>query len=310
MGRRLRSHLPGVPFHVTARVQGRGPLFSGLERFIVARIAATPRRSDVKLLAYAVMPNHLHLLLLQGRQPLSRFMQPLLRTIALLVQRKARVEGHVFERRFRATPCLDPDYFRHAVAYIHLNGLRAGLCANVEQFEWCSHALYGEERDVAFGVDPAIEDVLRLFGERDAQSLVQCRRDYRAFLEWRCAMDAHLHRVSDGLDSAAPSPPCALGGDAHWTMTYAAAAMRHAPLRRSPPDLRDLARAIVDECAPGMDMERLRCGDRGKAVVLVRRRFVIRASAAGYPGGVIARFLSVSPSTISSIRAAAQDKGR
>src|SRR5690606_3438891 len=64
MGRRLRSQLPGVPFHVTARVQGHGPLFSGLERVIGARIVAAPRRSDATLLAFAVMPNHLHALLL------------------------------------------------------------------------------------------------------------------------------------------------------------------------------------------------------------------------------------------------------
>src|SRR5690606_32395889 len=101
-----------------------------------------------------------------------------------------------------------------------------------------------------------------------------CRCDYRAFVAWRCAMDAHIQREREGIDSLPPARPCTLGGDLHWTRTYAAAAMQQQALRRSRPDLRDLARVIIDEAAPGMDMERLRCGDRGKAVVHVRRRLV------------------------------------
>lgn len=310
MGRQLRTQLPGVPFHVTARVQGHGPLFRGVERYIAARIVAAPRRSDASLLAFAVMPNHLHVLLLQGRQPLSNFMQPLLRTIALLVQRRDRAEGHVFERRFHAAPCLDPDYFRHAVAYIHLNGVRAGLCTNVDEYEWCSHAAYRATGDVAFGIDPAIENVLRLFAARDNERLQQCARNYRAFLDWRCAMDAHIQRECDGIAGTPPVRPCTLGGDNHWTRNYAAAAMRRTHPGHARIDLRDIARATIDDAAPGMELEQLRSGDRGKALVRVRRRFVLRAAAAGHRGGAIARFLSISPSTVSSIRSTAQNEGR
>lgn len=120
MGRQLRPQLPGVPFHVTARVQGRAAWFTGVERPLENRILAAPRRSDATLLAYAVMPNHLHLVVVQGSQPLSQLMQPLLTRIALLVQRRTGREGHIFERRFRASPCLDPDYLRNAIAYVHL----------------------------------------------------------------------------------------------------------------------------------------------------------------------------------------------
>lgn len=312
MGRRIRPHLPGLPFHVTARLQGRAAWFSGIEGAVVSRVIAAPRRSDAALLAYAVMPNHLHLVVRQGRQPLSQLMQPLLRRIVLLVQRHTGREGHVFERRFRSALCLDADYLRNAIAYVHMNGLRAGICSTVEQFEWCSHSAYlAPLREPATRSDVSVESALRTFAASNDDSLDECRANYRRFLEWRCALDAQRAAEVDGLRTdKPPERPTTAGGDMHWASTYPTLPIEQPPSRPPRRDLRDIAEATLRDVAPDMTLDILRSGHRTKVLVAVRRRCILRATAAGHRGGVIARFLGISPATVSKVRTAAAHESR
>ena len=309
MGRKLRPSLAGVPFHVTARIQGRAPAFLGIERHVEARILAARARSDAHLLAWAVMPNHLHLVVLQGKRPLGALMQPMLRRIALLVQRRQDTDGHVFQGPYFAMPCADPEYFRNAIAYVHLNAVRAGLCASADQYPWCSHGRYralGESLEHA-GEAHEMESALRLFARRDGATLAECRRDYLDFLEWRVAADAHKQAEQEGNAGPAPEPPRTLGGDLHWERRYGAAALPHATLRPNHRmDLRDIARTVASEADPPMDLELLRSGDRTRRLVKVRRQFVLRALSDGYTGVAIARFLNISETTISVIRTTAK----
>jgi REP element-mobilizing transposase RayT len=296
---------------VTARLQGRAAWFSGIEGAVASRIMAAPRRSDAAMLAYAVMPNHLHLVVVQGQQPLSQLMQPLLRRIVLLVQRRTGREGHIFERRFRTAPCLDADYLRNAIAYVHLNGLRAGLSSSVDQYEWCSHRAYLAPIDQISSSGESIERGLRVFAARESAPLDQCQADYRRFLEWRCAADAHRASQRDGLESGTlPERPITVGGDVHWVSSYPTLPIEQPPSRPRRPDLRDIAIATLRDVAPDMELEILRSGHRTKPLVAVRRRFILRASAAGHAGGVIARFLGITPTAVSNVRTAAANEGR
>lgn len=306
--------MPGVPFHITARIQDKAPAFHGIEPLIVERVRAAQARSDARLLAYAVMPNHLHLLVLQGERPLADFMQPLLRRIALLLHQRRGTEGHVFERRFNAEPCLDPEYFRNAVVYIHLNGFRAGLCPDEDGYPWCSHRRYCEVARRA--AEPSAEQitiasVLRLFAARDGQSLQDCVCDYRAFLRWRCAIDDCKQAEQEGMSVCYPDQPGTQGGDLHWLRDYSRAALIATPAsapRRM--DLRDIARVTVLDEARDMALEDLRSGVRTREIARVRRHFVVRALDAGYKCCVIARFLRVAPTTISTIRSTMKCNGR
>jgi REP element-mobilizing transposase RayT len=312
MGRQLRPQLPGVPFHITARLQGRAAWFTGIERPVETRICAAPRRSDATLLSYAVMPNHLHLVVVQGSQPLTQLMQPLLTRIALLVQQRTGNAGHIFERRFRTSACLDPDYLRNAIAYVHLNGLRAELCSHVDHYEWSSHPVYVGKDEISKPMsDAAVGGALRLFAPRQAASLAECRATYQRFLEWRCAIDRQRAAEAKGMAAKpAPHPPITAGGDLHWASSYTSVPMDPLPGRTVRADLRQIALATLLDIAPDMELETLRSGHRSKPIVTVRRLFILRATAAGHRGGTIARFLSIAPTTVSSVRTAAIREGR
>lgn len=156
MARQLRPYFPGAGFHITARTQGGAPWFDPPMRdFICEALAAVQRRCDVKLFAFVIMPNHLHLVVQQGDYPLDRFMQPLLTRVAMRVQLKYELLGHVFGRRYWCHPCLTTDYLQTCIAYVHRNPVRAALCAIAEEYKWSSAGFYaGGENPAAVVVEP------------------------------------------------------------------------------------------------------------------------------------------------------------
>lgn len=319
MSRARRSHLPGAVFHLTARTQGHEPYFSGtLRSRIVEYMATAVLRTDVRLLAYAVMPNHLHLVIRQGDRPLSFLMQPLLRSTALLVQRSRGVEGHVFERKFGDRPCLDPEHARNAIVYTHLNPVRAGIVADPDAYTWSSHARYMTRTAGPMCMIPALapEATLGLFAARDGAGIVELRRAYRRYVDWRRQCD---ERVSvDDLEVPGPlsAPPFALAGDRFWSRTMSAR-WSHGSYSEGlgvtggtwtpVSDLEVIARSVLDERTPHMSLATLRSGSKAPQVVAARRAAIVRMSAAGHNGETIAGYLRVTGACVSLAVVAARN---
>jgi REP element-mobilizing transposase RayT len=318
MARTIRSHLPGAVFHLTARTQGREPWFTDAVRSRIVELAATEiGRSDARLMAYAIMSNHLHLVLRQGERPLGKVMQPFLRGVALLVQRTHGVEGHVFERRFGDRPCLDPDYARTVIVYTHLNPVRAGLVDRPAAYRWSSQAAY--EGDIAGPrcMTPvlAIDSALRLFAPREGLDRDQLRRAYGRYVGWRLRCDRQRATEEPGdlqpPPPPPPPPPPVRCGDACWLREFAppprvsqaTRATSDVPMQRRT-DLADIAKQTLAAYAPNLDLRRVRSSEKGRAVVSVRRTMVLRMSAAGHQGSAIARYLGVSDACVSKIVAA------
>lgn len=312
MGRKRRPQSPGAVFHLTARTQGHEPWFTPtLRTRVVDYTAYAIRTTDANLLAYAIMPNHLHLVVRQGRCSLGRVMQPLLRRIALLVQRSHGVEGHVFERRFGDQRCLDPEYARNAIVYTHLNPLRAGLVEDPRSYGWSSHAFYAADgpRPATIGPVLAVDDGLRLFAPREGSTIEDIRRSYSDFITWRIRFDRHRREEQLGEGSGYPGPrPSVFGGDLCWSQ-------RFAPLFRAPArsrnddadcpsplsDLGQIAARTLAERGPRIPLDAVRSSYKGPEVVRLRRTMIKRMSAAGHKGAAIARYLRVSDQCVSNV---------
>lgn len=76
----------------------------------------------VSIGAYALMPNHFHLLLYEkSERGISTFMQKLGTAYTMYFNVKHKRSGGLFTRPFRARHISDDRYFQHVVDYIHLN---------------------------------------------------------------------------------------------------------------------------------------------------------------------------------------------
>jgi len=319
MGRYPRPHLPGGTFHLTTRLHRAEALFDPqLRTAIVGLLRDQVAVGDIELLAYAIMPNHLHLVVRQGKGRLSDFMQPLLRRIALLVQRKHVRQGYVFERRYHSEPCADPGHLRNAIVYTHLNPVRANLCGLPGEYAWSSHRAWLENAPAADGAaDPVtLTKSLDLFAAGPQRTRAQVRADYLAYVTWTRNYELWLREIKAG-NSVGRSPPApSVGqGDANWLLYFTpeqpdynvpVASGEAVPAEANPsrPDLDVIAKEQLIELELGIDLTIVRSRWGGAVYVRARHAIIRRASALGYRNAQIAAYLRISASAVAEVLSA------
>jgi REP element-mobilizing transposase RayT len=100
------------------------------------------RRFGVELHAYALMPNHYHLLVRSARANLSRAMRHLNGVYTQASNRVRRWDGPLFRGRFHSQLLGSEAQLPYVLAYIHLNPLRANLVTRLTADCWTSHLAY------------------------------------------------------------------------------------------------------------------------------------------------------------------------
>lgn len=78
----------------------------------------------VDLLAYALMPNHVHMIVREKQEGgISKFMLKLMTAYSMYFNTKHERSGPLFVRPFRAKHIDSDEYFRWIISYVHLNPL-------------------------------------------------------------------------------------------------------------------------------------------------------------------------------------------
>jgi REP element-mobilizing transposase RayT len=144
MARRPRVFAPGLLYHVIVRGnQGRKTFrFDDDYRAYLDRLERYRVKFRVRIYAYCLMPNHVHLLLESGSAPLGKFMQGLQQSYTQYFNRSYRKVGHLFQGRYKAIICDEDKYLLTLVRYIHLNPVRAGLAKRPEGYIYSGHRSY------------------------------------------------------------------------------------------------------------------------------------------------------------------------
>lgn len=152
-------------YHVVSRGSGRQLIFEDdADRMsFITTLGESTRRAGVDVLGWCLMPNHVHLILLDGERSLSDAMQRTLTSYARRFNSRTGHVGHVFQGRFSSAPIEDERYLLAAVRYLHLNPERAGICP-AEEYEWSSYREYAGGMARVEVVDTSI--VLGMLGGR------------------------------------------------------------------------------------------------------------------------------------------------
>jgi REP-associated tyrosine transposase len=137
MPRGPRLDAPGALHHVMARGIDRQPIFCDDDdrEDLLQRLAKLVLHSQLKVYAWALMPNHFHLLVRTGQVSLDRSMRSLLTGFAVVFNRRHHRVGHLFQNRYKSIICEAERYFLELVRYIHLNPLRGGIVHNVDELD-------------------------------------------------------------------------------------------------------------------------------------------------------------------------------
>jgi len=154
MPRQPRLDAPGLIQHVMARGIERRKIFrddDDRESFL-QRFALILEETQTQCYAWALMPNHFHLLLRIGPTPLSKVMRRLMTGYAVTFNGRHRRRGHLFQNRYKSVICEEDPYLLELIRYIHLNPLRAKLVKDfkeLDKYPWTGHsAILGRRKNV------------------------------------------------------------------------------------------------------------------------------------------------------------------
>jgi REP element-mobilizing transposase RayT len=322
MPRSARIDAPGVLHHVIGRGIEQRPIFvddADRDDF-VSRLASLAEGGALEVYAWALLPNHFHLLCRTKHQPLSIGMHRLLTGYVVNFNKRHRRHGHLFQNRFKSIVCQEDRYLKELIRYIHLNPLRSGL---VDSLDSLAVFPYGGHSAVTGRIHRPWQDtgrVLSLFG----QHLRKARRTYVEFVDAGARMGRKPELVGGGLVRSLGgwSEVMALRrrggrsacdqrilGDGEFVSRILEQVeerlRQNLRLAGSKPEIGRVGRQICE--AFRVSAGELCSGSRRRPVVAARGALAwIAVRELGYSGADVARYLGVSTSCITRTVAAGQ----
>jgi putative transposase len=181
MPRKARIDAPGALHHIIVRgIEGRKIFRDDSDRKnFLDRLADLIPKTRTRCFAWALLPNHAHLLLQTGLLTIASLMRRLLTGYAVSFNLKYHRHGHLFQNRYKSILCQEDAYLKELVRYIHLNPLRAGMLPGLEsldRYPWAGHSVVMGKINRVW---QDTEYVLAHFG--DTRSKAQS--NYRSFIE-------------------------------------------------------------------------------------------------------------------------------
>ena len=137
MPRQSRIDAPGALHHIICRGIERKRIFLDdvdRDKFLV-RLGDVLLKTSTRCFAWALIPNHFHLLLCTGTLPIASVMERVLTGYAGDFNRRHERHGHLFQNRYKSILCQRELYLLELTRYIHLNPLRAGMVSSIDELE-------------------------------------------------------------------------------------------------------------------------------------------------------------------------------
>ena len=318
MPRSGRLDAPGVLHHVIGRGIEKRPIFLTDEdrNDFLARLGLLSEEGYLKVYAWALLPNHFHLLCKTGKAPLARSMRRLLTGYVVKFNRRHNRYGHLFQNRYKSIVCQEDSYLMELVRYIHLNLIRARIVKDLgglNRSQWSGHSvLMGFQKREWQDTDY----VLSYFGKG-----VGRRRKYLRFVGEGIGIGRKPELVGGGLirSMGGWSEVLALRrrgektasderilGDGEFVervlKEWDEVGRTNLRLNRGRMNLSLLAKQVCEDW--GATVEELRSGSRRQMISKVREEFAqVAVKGLGFSGAEVARYIGVSTSCVTRIAA-------
>jgi putative transposase len=141
MPRIARIIAPEYPHHITQRGNNRSTVFFDDEdrQTYLKLLAAYARKHHIRIWAYCLMSNHIHLLAVpESETSLSNGIGLTNQMYTQYLNRKLKQSGRIWQNRFFSCVVEDEHYLWAVARYIECNPLKAGLTARLEEYAWSS----------------------------------------------------------------------------------------------------------------------------------------------------------------------------
>ena len=230
-----------MPLHIVQRGINREPCFFAEEDYhcYLHWLEEAARDCRCAIHAYALMTNHVHLLLTpKANGSPARLMQSLGRRYVQYINRFYRRTGSLWEGRYKSSLVQAETYLLACYRYIELNPVRAEMVADPGQYRWSSYRANGLGLpDARLAPHP-----LYLAQGSSAEERAQAYRAlFRPHLDAEAALD-----IRQALQLGIP-----VGGDRFAELLCAAAGIRFNSGKRGRPEGKPQSdHVLIGETAP------------------------------------------------------------
>ena len=168
MPRSTRKMSNTKTYHIIIRGNDKQDIFFDKQDYnkFIKEIKRTKEKYHYQLYAYCLMTNHVHLIVYDKDNNLSKAMQSLILSYSIYFGKKYEKVGHLVQGRFLSKNVESRKYLIQLCRYIHQNPVKAKI-AKVNEYKWSSYQEY-----INFS-DKIIEykKILSLFGNNNQEAI-------------------------------------------------------------------------------------------------------------------------------------------
>ncbi len=142
MARRARMYLPGFTYHIVQRGNNREACFFEEDNYQVYLnlLEEVLPRYSVRLHAYCLMTNHVHLLVTpECSAGISSVAKVVGSRYAQYINKRYKRTGSLWEGRHKSSAVDSESYLLRCYRYIELNPVAAGMVVRPEEYKWSSY---------------------------------------------------------------------------------------------------------------------------------------------------------------------------
>jgi len=172
-------------YHVMLRGNERKDIFMDDEdkaRFL--DVLYTKREQESYFIySYCLMDNHIHLVIKEANDSISRIMRRITTSYVGYFNRKYKRVGHLFQDRYKSENVESDGYLLTVIRYVHQNPEKAGL-AKAETYPWSSYP--GYLRGAGDRYLPEFGEVLAMFSENPDVGVEKFRQFHTELSQVTC----------------------------------------------------------------------------------------------------------------------------
>ncbi|MGL4875518.1 MAG: transposase [Clostridium sp.] len=155
MSYKAREYYSGGIYHITNRGNRRSDIFKDCEDFeyfmyLICDGIEHFGAENLKLIAYCLMDNHIHLLIKIKDMAPGEFMGRITGLYTRYFNKKNNYVGHLFGGRYHLEEVKNETGLLEVSRYIHLNPVRAVMVKFPQDYKWSSYSVFIGEEDEKF----------------------------------------------------------------------------------------------------------------------------------------------------------------
>ena len=149
MPRQARNKINGNFYHVMSQGINKEAIFDNdiYKKMYIKLIFEHAVEYNIKIVAYCIMTNHVHLLLqIENIDEMSEFMKMINMKFAMIYNKLEDRVGVVFRNRFKSEYIDSEEYLYNCIYYIHNNPVKAGIVKEQKLYQFSSANNYNLEK--------------------------------------------------------------------------------------------------------------------------------------------------------------------